>query len=203
MSRLRKYFFTGIIVLLPLIITVYVLLVIFNLVDGLLAELIEKLVGFPLPGLGIVLTVLFILLVGLVATNVIGKRLIALFDLLFTRIPMVKIIYGAVKQIINAFAIQPRDAFRRVALVEYPRPGIYAIGFVTGEGTGEVQEKTVAKVSSIFIPTTPNPTSGMLLLVPQAEITYLDMSVEEGLKWIISGGVVNPRKVSDEKEVIK
>ncbi len=199
MNRLRKFFFTGIIVLLPLIITVYVLLVIFNLVDGLLAELIEKLVGFPLPGLGILLTVIFVLLVGLVATNVIGKRIIALFERVFTRIPMVKIIYGAVKQIIDAFSIQPRDAFRRVALVEYPRRGIYAIGFVTGEGTGEVQEKTAAQVSSIFIPTTPNPTSGMLLLVPQTEITYLDMSVEEGLKWIISGGVVNPRKTLNDK----
>ena len=199
MNRLRNYFFTGIIVLLPLIITVYVFLVIFNLLDGLLAELIEALLGFAVPGLGMVLTVIFVLLVGLVATNVIGKRFIALFDRLITRIPMVKVIYGAVKQIISAFATQPRDAFRRVALVEYPRPGIYAIGFVTGEGTGEVQEKTAAKVSSIFIPTTPNPTSGMLLLVPQAEITYLDMSVEEGLKWIISGGVVHPHRLNEER----
>ncbi|MEW5921708.1 MAG: DUF502 domain-containing protein [Bacillota bacterium] len=193
MGKLRKYFLTGIIVLLPLTITVYVLFFIFRLVDGLLSSLIEALLGFPLPGLGMLLTFAFIVLVGLVATNVIGRRFISFLDRLFTRIPMVKIIYGATKQIIDAFSVQTHDAFRRVAIVEYPRQGVYAIGFVTGEGAGEVQAKTARHVCSVFIPTTPNPTSGMLLLVPREEITFLEMSVEDGLKLIISGGVVNPR----------
>ncbi len=193
MTKLRKYFFTGIIVLLPLMITLYVLFFIFQLLDGLLSPFLESFLGFPIPGLGALLTIVFIILVGLVATNVLGRRFISLLDRLFIRIPMVKIIYGATKQIIDAFSAQPRDAWRRVALVEYPRRGLYAIGFVTGERVGEVQEKTAHQVFSVFIPTTPNPTSGVLLLVPREELTFLEMSVEDGLKLIISGGVVNPK----------
>lgn len=200
MARLRKYFITGILVLLPLVITLYVLSFVIIFLDGLLAGVVAKFLGFPLPGLGLLLTVLIVLLVGMIATNVLGKKIIDFFDHVFIRIPMVKTLYGAIKQIIDAFSVQPRDAFRRVAMVEYPRKGIYAMGFITGEGVGEIQEKTFSKVSSIFIPTTPNPTSGMLLFVPQSEIIFLDMSVEEGLKLIISGGVVNPPQ-NNKKEV--
>lgn len=197
--KLRKYFLTGIIVLLPLTITVYVLYFIFQLLDGLLSPIIESLLGFNIPGLGALLTIVFVVLVGLVATNVLGRKFISFLDQLFIRIPMVKIIYGATKQIIDAFSIQPRNALRRVALVEYPRRGIYSIVFVTSEGVGEVQEKTAQQVFSVFIPTTPNPTSGMLLLVPREEITFLEMCVEDALKLIISGGVVNPKNSGNQQ----
>lgn len=193
-DRLRKYFIAGLIVLLPLTITVYVISMIFRLMDGLLASYVEAFLGFPLPGLGMLITIVFILLVGMIAANVLGRKLIALFDRMIACIPMVKTLYVATKQIVDAFAVQPKEAFRRVALLEYPRRGVYSIGFVTSEGLGEVQEKTAANVTCIFIPTTPNPTSGVLLLVPEEEITFLDMSVEDGLKLIISGGLAAPQR---------
>lgn len=193
MRRLRKFFLTGIVVLLPLVVTIYVLVTIFRLVDGFLGSLIRAVVGHSLPGLGVLLTLGIVLLAGVVATNVLGKKLIAFVEYLFNRIPLFKSIYGATRQILDAFSLQSSKAFQRVALVEYPRKGVYAIGFVTGSGMGEVQEKTAEEVVNIFVPTTPNPTSGMLVLVPQTEVTFLEMSVEDGLKLIISGGVVTPK----------
>ncbi|KKM08602.1 hypothetical protein SY88_23050 [Clostridiales bacterium PH28_bin88] len=193
MKGLRKFFLTGIVVLLPLVVTIYVLVTTFRLMDGLLGGIIRVVVGHPLPGLGVLLTIGLVLLAGMVATNVIGKRLIAFMEHLVNRIPLVKSIYGATKQIIDAFSLQTSNAFQRVALVEYPRQGVYAVGFVTGNGMGEVQEKTAEEVINIFVPTTPNPTSGMLVLVPRKDVTFLEMSVEDGLKLIISGGVVTPK----------
>ncbi|MHB1127963.1 MAG: DUF502 domain-containing protein [Bacillota bacterium] len=193
MKVLRKYLITGIVVLLPLISTIYVLVTTLRLMDGLLGGIISVVVGYPLPGLGLLLTIGLVLLTGMVATNVIGKKLITFIEDLLDRIPLFKSIYGAIKQIIDAFSLQTSNTFQRVALVEYPRKGMYAVGFVTGEGMGEVQEKTTEEVMNIFVPTTPNPTSGMLVLVPIKDVTFLEMSVEDGLKLIISGGVLTPR----------
>lgn len=193
MKSLRKFFLAGFVVLLPLVITVYVLITTFRLVDGLLGGIIRSVVGHPLPGLGVLLTIGLVLIAGMVATNVIGKKLITFMEHLLNRIPLVKSIYGAIKQIIDAFSLQTSNAFQRVALVEYPRNGMYAVGFVTGNGMGEVQEKTAEEVINIFVPTTPNPTSGMLVLVPKKDVIFLEMTVEDGLKLIISGGVVTPK----------
>ena len=193
MKVVRKFFLTGIVVLLPLVVTLYVLSFTYRLLDSFLGGLIEAVLGRPVPGLGALLTIGLVFLVGMVATNVIGKKLIAWLEFLLNRIPLIKSIYGATKQIIDAFSLQKSNAFQRVALIEYPRKGLYAVGFVTGCGMGEVQEKTAEEVINIFVPTTPNPTSGMLVLVPQKEVTFLEMSVEEGLKLIVSGGVGTPK----------
>ncbi|WP_035270726.1 DUF502 domain-containing protein [Desulfitibacter alkalitolerans] len=194
MRHIRRFFLTGLLILLPLVITIYIIFFIFSLVDNLLAGFIRMIVGYPLPGLGVVLTILLVLIVGLIATNIIGKKFIEFFEACLNKIPLVKTIYGAVKQIIDAFSLQKNNAFQRVALVEYPRRGIYAIGFITGECSGEVQEKTAEEVINVFVPTTPNPTSGMLLLLPKRDVIPLEMSVEDGLKLLISGGVVVPKE---------
>lgn len=193
MRVVRKFFLTGIVVLLPLVVTLYVLSFTYRVMDSFLGGLVRAVLGRSVPGLGALLTIGIVLLVGAVATNVIGKKLIAWLEFLLNRIPLIKSIYGATKQIIDAFSLQKSNAFQRVALVEYPRKGLYAVGFVTGSGIGEVQEKTAEEVISIFIPTTPNPTSGMLVLVPQKEVIFLEMCVEDGLKLIVSGGVVVPK----------
>jgi len=193
MRVVRKFFLTGIVVLLPLVVTLYALSFAYRVMDSFLGGLVGAVLGRSVPGLGALLTIGIVLLVGAVATNVIGKKLIAWLEFLLNRIPLIKSIYGATKQIIDAFSLQKSNAFRRVALVEYPRKGLYAVGFVTGSGIGEVQEKTAEEVISIFIPTTPNPTSGMLVLVPQKEVIFLEMCVEDGLKLIVSGGVVAPK----------
>ncbi|MGM0471616.1 MAG: DUF502 domain-containing protein [Bacillota bacterium] len=194
LKNLRNYLITGLIILLPLVVTIYIVTTIFSAVDGFLRPLIELVIGRSIYGLGFFLTILVILGIGIIGTNVLGKRLISFGERLLTRIPLVKNIYLTVQQIINALFLKNKTAFRKVVVVEYPRRGIYQVGFLTSEGRGEVQENTEDQVVNVFIPTTPNPTSGMLILVPHSEVNYLDMTVEEGLKFIISGGTVTPEK---------
>jgi uncharacterized membrane protein len=178
--------------MMPVLVTVYVLGFTFRLIDSLLGDFLRLYIGRSLPGVGFLVTVALIFLIGLVATNVIGHKILKFLENWFARLPLVKPIYTASRQIIGAFSSQRRSVFQSVGMIEYPRKGIYAVGFVTGEGMGEVQHKTSADVVTLFLPTTPNPTSGFLLLVPRAEIVTLDMTVEEALKLIISGGVVAP-----------
>lgn len=192
MRTLRRIFLTGLVILLPALVTVYVLGFTFNAIDSLLGNFFRIYLGLNIPGFGFLVTTALIFLVGLVATNVFGHRVLKLVENSFANLPLVKPIYNAIRQIIDAFSGQRRNVFESVAMIEYPRKGIYAIGFITGNGAGEVQHKTEKDVITLFVPTTPNPTSGVLLLVPRDEITPLDMSVEEGLKLIISAGVVVP-----------
>ncbi|SDC74106.1 MULTISPECIES: DUF502 domain-containing protein [unclassified Candidatus Frackibacter] len=194
LKSLRNYLITGLIILLPLIITVYIVTSIFNAVDGVLRPLVELVIGRSIYGLGFLLTIGFILGVGAIGTNVLGKRLIDYGERILTKIPLVRNIYLTVQQLIDALFLKNKTAFRKVVLIEYPRKGLYQVGFLTSEGMGEVQSNTDEEVINIFVPTTPNPTSGMLVLVPKEDITYLDMNVEEGLKLIISGGTVVPNK---------
>lgn len=194
LKKVRNYLITGLIILLPLIVTVYVITAIFNAVDGVLRPVVEFIIGRSVYGLGFVLTIGFILGVGAIGTNVLGKKVIEYGEGILTKIPLVRNIYLTVQQIINALFLKNKTAFRKVVIVEYPRKGLYQVGFLTGEGVGEVQTKTSEEVINVFIPTTPNPTSGMLILVPESDVTYLEMTVEEGLKFIISGGTVVPAK---------
>jgi uncharacterized membrane protein len=188
---LRRYLITGIIVIAPLAITVWVLLGLFTFIDRLAGKLLgEKLIRIP--GVGIVLFVTVIILVGIFATNIIGKRLISFAERIMARIPLANKIYTAVQQISTAFLGSSRTIFSRVVLVEYPRRGLYSIGFLTSEAEGEVQYKTSQQVVCVFVPTTPNPTSGVLIFVPKEDLTYLAMTAEDGLKLVISGGVVAP-----------
>ncbi|MBM7623161.1 DUF502 domain-containing protein [Sporohalobacter salinus] len=194
LKNLRNYLITGLIILLPLVVTVYIITGIFSAVDGFLRPVIELVIGRSVYGLGFILTIFVILGVGIIGTNVLGKRLIEFGEKFLTKIPVVKDIYVTVQQIINALFLKNKTAFRKVVIVEYPRKGLYQVGFITSDGVGEVQQNTDEKIVNVFIPTTPNPTSGMLILVPHKDITYLDMTVEEGMKFIISGGTVVSEK---------
>jgi uncharacterized membrane protein len=197
--QLRRYLITGIAVIAPLVITVWVLWKLFSFIDGIAASIFGKeVVGIP--GVGVVIFVAVIILVGVFATNLIGKRLISFAEKLMSRIPLANKIYAAVQEISMAFLGSKRSVFNTVVLVEYPRKGIYSLGFVTAEGKGEVQSKTSEHVIGVFVPTTPNPTSGLLVFVPREELVYLDMSIEDGLKLVISGGVFTPSAVQAPSE---
>ena len=191
LKKIRNYFFAGIIVLLPLVTSLYIFWILFTWLDNLVGWPI-KVVPSELPGAGIISAIIIIFLTGLLAANIVGKKLVGVTDLLFSRMPFIRNIYTAIKQLIDTFIKKDRTSFKKVVMVEYPRKGIYAMGFATGESKGEPQMRTNSELMSIFIPTTPNPTSGMLIMVPKENVIYLDMSIEEGLKFVISGGVVAP-----------
>ena len=194
-KKIRTYFLSGILILLPVMMTFTMVLWIFHYVDNLfVAQLIRATTNIDdnIPGLGIIFTMLLIIAVGALGTNLLGKKLIMFGETILHRIPLVNVIYRAVKQIVDAFASRDKNAFQRPVLVQYPRKGIWAIAFVTGETEGEVQYKTNDKVINVFLPTTPNPTSGFLLMVPKDDVIPLEMTVEEAVKMIISAGVVTP-----------
>ena len=192
MGRLKTYFVTGLIVLTPIGATIYILVWLLKMADSFAADLVRVLLGRSIPGVGIFISLLVVLIAGFFTTNFLGRTIINFSHELFCRIPLVNSIYTTIKQIIDAFLKKDRQAFQRVVIVEYPRPGIYGLGFVTGLSKGEVQEKTQERVLNVFMPTTPNPTSGWLLLVPEKDVIPLEMSVEDGIKLIISGGVITP-----------
>ncbi len=186
---LRKYFLTGVLILLPLIITGYILFFAFNLVDGILRSLIQYLTGRSLPGLGFLIMIGLVFLAGLFGTNVVGRKLLAWGEEILRRIPLVKSIYTATKQVMEAFAMQRREAFQRVVLLEYPRRGLFSLGFITGEAPAEVKGRIKKDLLNVYLPATP-PTAGVFLIVPREELTFLEMSVEEGLKLLVSGGII-------------
>lgn len=196
MRRIRTFLITGLVVLLPAAVSLWIAWRVAAFMDSLFGiwadYLTMSLFGFRVPGLGLVLTLSFIVFVGAFATNYVGRRLIELGERILLRLPFIRWMYTTTKQVVDAVAATNRDAFKRVVLVEYPRKGIYAVAFVTGAGRGEVQDVTAEDVINVFLPTTPNPTSGFLLLVPRHEVIPLEMSVEDGLKLVISGGVVSP-----------
>ncbi|HBH11860.1 MAG TPA: DUF502 domain-containing protein [Clostridiales bacterium] len=192
MKNIRQIFLRGILTLIPIIATIYVLYSLFKFLDKFLGAYISLLIGRSIPGVGIIAIFILIFIMGSVVTNVIGERLFIFAERMIRRIPIVPRVYFGLKQIVEAFSLQGKNVFNRVVLIEYPRKGLYVVGFLTGECKGEVQVKTDAKLMNVFVPTTPNPTSGMLILVPEKEIVYLDMTVEEGLKLIVSAGVVVP-----------
>jgi len=194
---IKKIFVTGILTILPLAITIYILYFVYIFLDDLVGGLIKTFFNYRLPGIGFVASILLVLIIGLVSSNIIGSRLVKFTDSIFQKIPFSRGIYTSARQIIDAFTLQGKNAFQRVVLLEYPRKGLYTLGFVTGSSKGEIQEKTADETLNIFIPTTPNPTSGMLILAPKHEVIELNMSVENGLKVIISGGLVSPPSNSD------
>lgn len=203
-KRLRTAFFTGLIVIVPIVFTYWIVLWLFNLADGLLAGFLDVLgrvfPGFRLniPGLGAVLTLLIIVGTGALATNLLGRRLIRLGEDLLLRLPVVRSVYQTMKQITDALLTPNHAAFKQVVLVEYPRTGVWSVGFITGEMGGGVRTHAGEDVVNVFIPTTPNPTSGFLIIVPRRQVTFLPISVEEGLKLVISGGVLIPKNFANE-----
>ncbi|MEG3640305.1 DUF502 domain-containing protein [Magnetococcus sp. PR-3] len=195
--RLKQNFLTGLLVVLPLGVTLFILHLMVKSSDQLLAWLPrawqpDQLLGMHLPGVGLALTLLLILLVGMVTRNWLGHRLVQWSDQLLGAIPLIRNLHYAVKQFVQTLLGRRAKNFKQVVLLQYPRPGLFAVGLVTSEGEGEVRTVLGEPIYHIFVPTTPNPTSGMLLFVPKNEVINLDMSVEEGLKLVISGGIIIP-----------
>ncbi|MCY4282640.1 MAG: DUF502 domain-containing protein, partial [Gammaproteobacteria bacterium] len=197
MTALRKYIIAGLLVWLPLLITVAIIKFVVDLLDGTVLLLPpeyrpEALLGFSIPGFGIVLAFVILVITGMFAANLLGRRLVQLWESLLGRIPLVRNIYNSVKQIATTLLATQSKSFRKVVLVEYPRKDSWCIGFLVNEQVDTDETITDRKLQSIYLPTTPNPTSGFNLLLPEEEITELDMSVEDGFKFIISMGVIVP-----------
>ncbi|RDV84178.1 DUF502 domain-containing protein [Ammonifex thiophilus] len=189
---LRNYLLTGVAVLLPAAATVFVLWKLFSLVDGFAGKLVSYFTPYHIPGLGVVITVLIILLVGVLATNVIGKRLLAYWEALVFRIPLVNTIYRTAKEIVDTFSEERKQVFRQVVLVEFPRRGSWVVGFLVGEAGESFRGATGQELVKVLIPHVPVPMSGFLLLVPKEEVIFLDLSVEEGLRFMVSTGIIEP-----------
>jgi len=194
----RRYFVTGILVLLPLAVTVWLFWRIISGVEGAVQSVLERFSWTYHTGYGLLVVVAIIFAAGLFAHNVIGRKLVRFMDNLVTKIPFVSKVYLTVQQIRDAFVGRHHGLFQSVAVVEYPRAGLYTICFVTSTAEGEVQYKTEERVVCVFVPTTPNPTSGFLLFVPQDDLIPLSMTVEEAMKLVISGGALIPPHRVDE-----
>jgi uncharacterized membrane protein len=198
-TRLRAYFLTGVIVTAPIGITIFLVWQFISFLDDQVDNLLppqynpETYLPFTLPGLGLLVTLAFLTLVGMLTAGFAGRSLIRLGERLLSRMPVVRSVYGTLKQIFETVLAESSRSFREVVLIEYPRRGIGAIGFVTGPTRGEVQSKAEEELVNVFLPTTPNPTSGFLLFVPKRELIPLDMTIEEGMKMVISGGIVAPK----------
>ena len=195
---MKKYFITGLLVLAPLFITVWVFFTLIHMMDQSLLLLPEawqpkKIVGFNIPGLGTLLTLVTIFVTGLIATNIFGRQLIVLWESLLARVPFVKTIYSSVKQVSDTLFSDSGNAFRKAVLVQYPRQGSWTIAFITGAPGGDVVNHLHGDYVSVYVPTTPNPTSGFFLMMPKADVIELEMSVDEALKYIISMGTVAPK----------
>jgi uncharacterized membrane protein len=196
-SRLRRWLVAGLLVWLPLLATIVVFKFLLDLMDQLLFLLPtpyrpENLLGFRIPGLGAILALLLLLLTGILGANLLA-RLMRFYEVLIERIPLVGSVYGAFKNFAEVVFSDSTTSFKKVLLIEYPRKGIYSVAFQTSESAEEIQSVTGETVVTVFLPTTPNPTSGFLLFVPRSQITELDMPVESAFKMIVSLGVVLPR----------
>ena len=192
--KLRNYFFTGVIVLIPIGFTLYLSKFLINFSAKLVPAGLNPNTYLPysIPGIEIILTIIFITIVGGLSLSFLGKKLLQIVDDLFKRIPILRTIYSALGQMTESFRNQ-EGAKKSVVLVEYPRKGSWAVGFATKENVGEIKDKTNEELVNVFVPTTPNPTSGFLLMFPKKDLIYLDMNFEEASKFIVSAGTSNPR----------
>lgn len=194
-SRTRRHFLTGLLVIVPLGITYYVISAIVQFMDRTLEILPSRFhpdthLGFRIPGLGVILTLLIIQAVGMLAANLLGRSVVGAYEQVLQKIPGVRWLYVGIKQLLEQMISDDEPRFRKVVLVEYPRPGMYSLAFVTGQSRGDLQEKVGERLINVFIPTTPNPTSGFYLLVPERDAVALDLSVDDAFKLIVSAGIV-------------
>jgi len=194
---MKKYFITGLLIWVPLVITLWVLDILISTMDQSLRLLPpewrpEALFGYHIPGLGVILTLVVVFLTGLFTANILGQRLVKFWEWLLSRIPVVKSIYKGVKQVSDTLFSGQGQAFRKVLLVQYPREGSWNIAFQTGQPGGDVANHLKGEYVSVYVPTTPNPTSGFFLMMPKSDVIELDMSVDGALKYIISMGVAAP-----------
>ena len=186
---LRNYFITGVVVLIPIGFTLYLSKILIGLSSKIIPENINpnSYLPYAIPGIEILISIIFITIVGGLSLSFLGKRILRLIDDLFKRIPFLRTIYSAILQMTETFSKKDNDK-KSVVLIEYPRKGVWAVGFATKENKGEISKKTNTELVNVFVPTTPNPTSGFLLMFPKSEIVYLDMTFEEASKFIVSAG---------------
>jgi len=201
-KKIKPILLTGLAVTIPFGLTIYILIFLFNLMDGLLNIIPTRLhpdqvFGFHIPGLGIIFTLILIFVMGLTTRSILGRRFLLWGEMLVYKVPLVRGIYQALKQIVHAMMSTRGESFKRVVLVEFPRPGQYSVGFLTGEQHEEVQLRTKEKVVSVFVPTTPNPTTGFLQYFPAEDVIPTSFSVEEAFKMVMSLGVLTPDRMSE------
>ena len=191
--KLRNYFFTGVVVLIPIGFTLYLTKVLINISSKLIPTEINPntYLHFSIPGLEIILTIVFITIVGGLSLSFLGKKFLQIVDDLFKKIPILRTIYSAIGQMTESFT-QKKNSKKSVVLVEYPRKGTWAVGFATKDNKGEMKKKTKRNLVNVFVPTTPNPTSGFLLMFPKEEVIYLDITFEQASKFIVSAGTSDP-----------
>ena len=197
-ARLRTYFLAGVLITAPISLTIYLAWLFITFVDERVFSVIppeynpETYLPFSIPGIGLLLALIGLTLIGALTAGMLGRALNSLLEGILNRLPVIRSLYGAIKQIMETVLANKSSAFRECVLIEYPRRGIWTIGFITGTTRGEVQEKTAEDMINVFVPTTPNPTSGFLLFVPVRDIIRLKMPIEDGLKLVVSGGIVTP-----------
>lgn len=200
MNKLKRYFITGLVSVIPIFLTVYVLVIAFRFVDGILGRFLniylKQILGFYMPGLGILIFLIVITLTGFLASRFIGKRIFQRIERWFSGLPLIKNIYPTFKQIILFILAQREFGFKKVVLAEYPSKGIWSLGFLTNEKFEKVNQITGKEMVGVFIPSTPGPLTGYLIFVPKEELKFPDISITDALKLIISGGVFNPGEVA-------
>ncbi len=203
LHRVRNYFLTGLVVTAPLAITTYLVWSFIGTIDGWITPLIphrfnpETYLGFPFPGLGLILVIVVLTILGALTANIFGRFLLRTGEKMLARMPIVRSIYSTLKQIFETVVSSNSTSFQDVVLVEYPRPGLWAIGFVSAVNRSEIQRKIDGNIINVFLPTTPNPTSGFLLFSRKEDLIYLDMTVDEGVKYVISAGLVSPQELRE------
>ena len=194
---IKRYFFTGLLISAPIGATIYITIFIVEFIAGLVPQrfnpngLLPEIIGYEIPGLELIIAFLSFILIGLIFSTLFGKAILGYFDNLITRIPFAGNVYKAIKQLTETFS-NADAAYQKVVLIEYPRKDIYAIGFMTGETKGEIKDRKKIDMVNVFVPTTPNPTSGFLLFIPKEDAVELDMSVEDAIKLVVSAGMVVP-----------
>jgi uncharacterized membrane protein len=203
MKRLRRYIVAGILVWLPIGVTLFLLRILVGMLDRSLVLIPqqyrpEEIIGFAIPGLGLLLTLLILLVTGVLAANIVGRSMVGFWESLLERIPIVRSVYSAAKNFAEIVFSDSSQSFKKVLLIQYPRKGLYSLAFQTSSQLGEVQGRTGEEVICTFVPTTPNPTSGVIIIVPRKDVIELDMDVDEALKMIISLGVVVPNWRNDK-----
>ncbi|MCF6281034.1 MAG: DUF502 domain-containing protein [Candidatus Polarisedimenticolaceae bacterium] len=205
-SKIRTYLIAGMLVWLPLAASFWVVTTLMQWMDKSLllipaAYRPEELLGFHIPGLGVLLTLAILFVTGVVAANLFGRELVKLWERLLFKIPLVRSVYSSVKQLLETMFADNGNSFRKVVLVEFPRPGIWALGFLTGTDQGEAQRMTGHDVVNVYVPTTPNPTGGYFVMIPKCDVKELKMSVDDGLKMLLSMGAVVPDVLLEKAEL--
>jgi len=195
-TYIKRNLIAGILVIFPLLFTVYILVFLFRFADSILGKFIntylERSLGFYIPGLGLILFLIIIFVVGFLTTHLLGRRLYSILDKALRRFPLVRHVYPSIRQIVEFLFATQHKTLKKVVLVEYPRRGIWSIGFITNEGPQEARDKTRQNLLNVFIPSSPGPLTGFFILIPHQEVIFLDITIEEAIKLVVSGGLLNP-----------